>query len=722
MLLGGALLLLATAFAHAQPRVVDLDGRRVDAFDSDPAARATVFLFTTTDCPIANRYAPEVRRLAEAFGSRGVRFRLVYANPREDAATIRAHIQRFGYPVPALRDPGHELVTHLGVTVSPEAAVVDRAGAIVYRGRIDDRYADVGVDRPAPARRDLEEALTAIADGKPVRTPFTRAVGCILADFQPVTFSKHIAPLVFDRCGGCHRPTGAAPFSLLSYAEVRQRATQIAAVTRRRFMPPWKADSQAGAFAGQKRLTDGEIALVQRWIDDGALEGDRADLPPLPAWPTGWQLGTPDLIVTLDDPYVLSPEPSDVFRIFTIPLPIGETRYVTGLEFQPGNARVVHHANIRLDATPASRQLDARDPAPGYDGLLARSAGYPEGHFLGWTPGQIAPLVPADMAWRLDPGTDLVVQLHLQPSGATETVRPAIGLFFSRTPPTRTPTILRLGSQGIDIAPGTARHVITDSYVLPTAVELHALQPHAHYRAREIRGTATFPDGSTRTLIEIGDWDFRWQHVYRFVQPVPLPKGTRVAMQYTYDNSAANPRNPQLPPQRVFWGQRSFDEMGDLWFQFVARSASDRATMTAGIQRKMTAEDLIGLETLLRASPRDAELHDDAAVLYLATGQAERAIDHFRSSAALKPGEAAAHFNLGTALSVAGRLEDAVHEYREALRLRPGYAAAHNNLGLVLATQGRVAEALSHFREAVRLDPGNAQAQRNLATYARRVP
>jgi len=723
-MIAAAVLLLSTlGAAHASElRVVDLDGRQIDVLQSEPNVRATVFLFTTIDCPISNRYAPEVRRLHQRFSSQGIRFWLVYANPAERADAIRAHLKRFDYPVAALRDPHHDLVRHLGVTVSPEAAVIDPRGRTVYRGRIDDRYVEFGVDRPMPTRRDLEDALSAIVAGKPVPTPATRAIGCVLADFSPVTFAKDIAPLVFDRCGSCHRPSGPAPFSLLTYPEVRQRASQIVAVTRARFMPPWKGESDAGEFVGQKRLSDADIGLIQAWVDQGALEGNAADMPPRPTWMEGWQLGTPDLVVTLPQPYTLKAEPSDVFRIFVVRLPVDRTRYVTGLEFQPGNRRVVHHANIRLDATPASRELDARDPEPGYDGLMARSAVYPDGHFLGWTPGQVAPLVPGHMAWKLDPGTDLVVQLHMQPSGAPEAVRPVIGLFFGNEPPTRTPTILRLGSQGIDIAPEDTRYVVTDSYVLPVDVELHAVQPHAHYRARHVKGIATLPNGTAKSLIEIGDWDFRWQHVYRYTSPVSLPKGTRVAMHYTYDNGHDNPRNPQQPPQRVFWGQRSIDEMGDLWFQFVTRSEGDRDALNTEIVQKMTAEDIIGYQTMLRANPSDAELHDDLAVLYLSLGRAVDAVTHFRASAELKPSLPAAHFNLGTALSVAGRLDEAIVAYQAALKIRPDYASAHNNLGTVLAALGKTAAAIPHFREAVRLDDSNVQAQRNLAWHLAASP
>ena len=281
------------------------------------------------------------------------------------------------------------------------------------------------------------------------------------------------------------------------------------------------------------------------------------------------------MIVAPDEAYTLPAEGTDVFRIFVIRLPVDAPRYVRGVEFRPGNARVVHHANIRIDRTPTSRHLDEQDPAPGYDGLMARTAEYPDGHFLGWTPGQIAPLLPKSLAWRLEPGTDLVVQLHMQPSGKPERVRPTLGLFFGGEPPVRTPAMLRLGSQGIDIPAGERDYTISDSYVLPVDVELLAVQPHAHYRARDIKGVATLPDGTEKGLIYISDWDFRWQHVYRFVTPLALPRGTSVTMRYSYDNSAENARNPQHPPQRAGWGQRSSDEMGDLWLQVLTRNDAD---------------------------------------------------------------------------------------------------------------------------------------------------
>jgi Flp pilus assembly protein TadD/mono/diheme cytochrome c family protein len=521
------------------------------------------------------------------------------------------------------------------------------------------------------------------------------------AQTRVVTFDRDIAPLVFDRCAACHHPGGVAPFSLLEYESARQHASQIREVTRDRLMPPWRADSEYGPFIGQHPLTDREIDLIERWVSTGAAEGDARDLPPAPALTEGWQLGTPDLVVSLPQPYML--------------LRVDRVRFVRGVEFLPGNARVVHHANIRIDRTPASRRLDEQDPALGYEGLIAHSATYPDGHFLGWTPGQVAPLLPKGLAWRLEPQTDLVVEIHMQPSGKPEVVDPSIGFYFGSDPPGRPPAMLRLGRQSIDIPAGEKNYSIFDSFVLPVDVDVQAVQPHAHYRAHEVTGTATLPDGTTKTLIHLNDWDFRWQHVYRYETPVPLPKGTTLAMRYTYDNSADNPRNPTQPPQRVFWGQRSKDEMGDLWIQVLTKSDRDLDVLSAAFRPKMTAEDRVGYERAMQSDPTNAGLHDDAAMLDLDLGRISDAVAQFAASARLTPELPSAHFNLGTALSYAGRMDEAVAEFRRALEIRPDYPQAHNNLAGLLLLRGNISEALQHYHEAVRLDPAYAEAFGNMA-------
>jgi len=569
-------------------------------------------------------------------------------------------------------------------------------------------------------RRSLESLILRATRG--VFGVALLTITLIGSPLQVPTYTRDIAPLLAERCGMCHVPEGSAPFSLLTYADAKRYAAEIAAVTRTRYMPPWKADLENGPFAGQRPLTGDDIDRIQQWVAGGAAEGERADeratFPKKSAAPaqqsSGWRLGSPDLIVTLPQAYSLQAEGTDVFRIFVIPLPVTKTRFVRGLEFRTGNPRV-HHANIRLDKTGASRALDAADPGPGYSGLIARSANYPEGHFLGWTPGQVAPLQPKDLSWRLDPHTDLVIETHMQPSGRPETVQPSIGLYFSDTPPTRTPAMLRLSRQNIDIPAGDAQYIVSDSYVLPVDVAVQAVQPHAHYRARDIVGEATLPDGTTRRLIHIADWDFRWQHVFRFEHPLHLPKGTTLSMRWSYDNSPNNPRNPERPPKRALWGQHSSDEMGDLWIQVLTENEADLVTLTRQFRAKAAAEDINGYEAEIERHPGDTGLHDDVALLYLEVGRPAGAVAHFQKSLAVKGRSAPAHYNLGTALSAAGRLDQAAEQYRQAIQIDPKYANAHNNLGGVLLAQGKRDEALAAYREAVRLRPQSASGLENLA-------
>jgi Flp pilus assembly protein TadD/mono/diheme cytochrome c family protein len=533
-----------------------------------------------------------------------------------------------------------------------------------------------------------------------------------------VTFNRDIAPLVFSRCAQCHHPEGSAPFSLLTYQAARQHATQMAVVTKNRLMPPWNAESSYGPFVGLHPLRDDEIDLIRQWVQAGAPEGRSKDLPAAPHWAAGWQLGQPDLVVTFPEAYTLPADGPDISRVFVLPLPVDRVRFVQGVEFRPGNPRV-HHANIRIDATPASRRLDEQDPAPGYDGIILRSAVYPDGHFLGWTPGQAAPLLPKGLAWRLAPNSDLVVQMHMVPSGRPEAIQPSIGLYFTDDPPERTPVMLRLSNQTIDIPAGEKSYTVTDTYTLPVDVEVQAVQPHAHYLLHEVTGTATLPDGTSKTLIYIKDWDLRWQHVYRYETPFALPKGSTVSMRYTYDNSAGNPRSPTQPPAHVVWGQQSKEEMGDLWIQVLTKSPQERETLDVAFHAKWMATDIVGYEQLLKRNPANAALQDDCAVLYLELNRPAEAVPHFEASMKLNPASAAAHFNYGTTLMAVGRLDDAIGQFQRALQLRPEYALAHNNLGIAVLRLGHVDEALGHFRDAARVDPSNREPHANLASVLR---
>jgi tetratricopeptide (TPR) repeat protein/mono/diheme cytochrome c family protein len=537
-----------------------------------------------------------------------------------------------------------------------------------------------------------------------------------LAGHGAITFARDVAPIVYAECAGCHQPNGPAPFSLISYGDVRRHAAQIVEVTGRRIMPPWKPAQGGVRFLNERRLTNEQIRTLDQWVRDGTPEGPASEMPEPPRMNGAWQLGQPDLVLELAE-YALAPGGADVFRNFVVSVPAAARRYVRGLEFLPGN-RAVHHANIRIDPTPASRQLDEADPAPGYSGTILKSADFPDGHFLGWTPGQITPLAPTGLAWRLDPGSDLVVQLHLQPTGKVEHIRPRIALYFTADAPTRVPTMIRLGRQNLNIPAGSPAYRVVDRYVLPVDVEIHAVQPHAHYRARSVRAWATRPDSARVSLIDIERWDFNWQDQYRVAAPFWLPAGTTVEMEYVFDNSDANPRNPQHPPQPVPWGWRSSDEMADVWIQVMTRSEEDRHRLDPDIRRKMAIEDAVGCETLIAREPDHAALRDDAAALYMELGQPEQALMHFRAVERLQPRSAHAHYNVAVALDALGRVADASRSYKEAIRLEPGYSAAHNNLGSLLFAEHRLDEAQEHFERAVATNPDNAEAQNNLGAVS----
>jgi tetratricopeptide (TPR) repeat protein len=533
-----------------------------------------------------------------------------------------------------------------------------------------------------------------------------------------ITFNKDIAPIVWHRCSPCHRPGEIGPFNLLSYSDVRQRLTQIGIVTSRRLMPPWAPEAGRGEFDSERRLTDRELQAIQEWIAAGAIEGDKRDLPPLPTAllsPGGWQLGTPDLVVTMPRPYTVRAAGGDLFRTFVLPIPSVRARYVRAIEFRPENARVVHHANIGVDRTRSSRQLDEKDPEPGYAGGMVPDARYPEGQLLGWTPGQAAHAVPSGMTWRLEPNSDLVLQLHLQPTGRPEPLQVSVGFYFSDDPPTRMPLGLRLGSETIDIPAGDHEYIVRDEYVLPVDVEILAVQPHAHNLARQMEARATLPDGGTRWLISIPSWDFRWQDVYRYKTPFVLPKGSTISMRCTYDNSADNVRNPHRPPARVVWGQNTTDEMGDLWIQVVPVAPGDFAALRADFRRKAHAEDLAAYRKLLREDPTNPLRHDAVGDLYLEADRYEDAIAAYRESLKLNNASATTHYNLAYALSVRGRRAEAVDEFENAIRIDPEYSQAHNNLGAVLQLLGRTDEARHHYERAIALRPDNVDARVNLA-------
>ena len=531
-----------------------------------------------------------------------------------------------------------------------------------------------------------------------------------------LTFTKDIAPLLFEHCARCHRPGEAAPFPLLNYEDVRKRVAQIVRVTRDRFMPPWLPEPGYGRFAGERRLNDPQIAMLAQWVEEGAVEGDPADLPPAPQFPKGWQLGQPDLVVTMPEAYTLPASGPDVFRYFAAPIPVKGRRYVRAFEFRVDNARVVHHASVRVDPTSTSRRLDEEETEPGFsDRMLARSLNSPSsGQWLNWSPGKQPHMGGKDIAWLLQPNTDAVFELHMLTSGKPERVQAKVGLFFSERKPTQVPLFLRIGSETIDIPAGEQNYRNHDRYVLPVDALVLTVYPHAHYLCKTMKGYATLPDGTTQWLIHIKQWDFNWQDEYRYAEPVFLPKGTRIEMEYTYDNSANNLRNPNHPPKRVVYGPYSWDEMGDLWLQVLTLSKEDRDLLEQDHGLKQLFDNIAMYEQMLR--------HDhDSFTAHLRLGHAKQALGRFEDAAAharhairIQPDSAMAHYVLGVMLGLMNQFQEAADQYREAIRIRPTLADAHNNLGVLRLQSQQLDEAINYFQQALKVDPSFNEARSNL--------
>jgi len=528
---------------------------------------------------------------------------------------------------------------------------------------------------------------------------------------QP-TFTGAVAPILFKNCAPCHHAGGPGPFALISYEDARKHARQIVKVTGRRFMPPWPPDAGHGRFVGERHLTDGDIATLAAWVAAGTPEGDRSRLAAAPVYSAGWQLGAPDLILRAAQPLVVPAEGGDIFWNLVLPSTLTGTRYVRAMEILPGNARLVHHANVLLDTSGAGRVLDAQSPGPGFPGMdltLASNRFEPDSHFLFWKPGTPALAERSDTPWRLDPDTDLILNLHLQPSGRREPIQPAIGLYFSETPATRVPMLLQLEHDGaLDIPPGDAHFEVTDELVLPVPVQVLGVYPHAHYLGKIIEATAKLPDGSVQWLIRISDWDMKWQGVYQLADPLSLPKGTLLSMRWIFDNSSSNVRNPHTPPERVRGGNRAIDEMAHLWVQVLPARPEDRLTLQEALMRARLVKypgDFVALANL-------------GSVLE-SQGRLDEAIACLHQAVSARPDSAVVRNTLATSLRAANRPADALKEFERALQIDPTYTDAEYNLGTTLLSLNRPAEALSHLRRVTATHPDDAAALSDLgAAYA----
>ncbi|MBL8727531.1 MAG: hypothetical protein JNM25_03800 [Planctomycetes bacterium] len=401
------------------------------------------------------------------------------------------------------------------------------------------------------------------------------------------TFTEHVAPIVFGSCAHCHRPGEVAPFPLLSYADVKKRGRNLLAVVEDRFMPPWHPAPGYGSFRGEARLTDAQIDTLRAWVEAGMPEGPADRLPPLPAFPPGWQLGEPDLVLQTQGAFVVPADGRDIYRNFAIPLGLPDDVWVTAIEVRPQARGVLHHVLIFLDEERQAQALEGRDGRPGFAGMRLQRAPM----LAGWAVGGMPEHLPDGLALRIPKGSDLVLQSHLHPSGKRESEQTTIGLHLARRPPPHTLVSIQLPpffgfTKGLDIPAGEPDYRFADSFELPCDVLAITVGGHAHKLCRSMRMHAVLPDGADVPLLHIPHWDFDWQNRYTYREPVRLPKGAVVHAELRYDNSAANPDNPNDPPERVRWGRETTDEMGSITLLVVPADDADLDTLQAAVGRK----------------------------------------------------------------------------------------------------------------------------------------
>ena len=401
------------------------------------------------------------------------------------------------------------------------------------------------------------------------------------------TYHKDVSRVLQNHCQDCHRPGQVAPFSLLTYEQARKRGSDLVAVTEGHKMPPWPASmKEGGPFRDARVMSAAETAMIAEWVAAGCPEGDAKDAPAAKSWGSDWPLGEPDLVLSVPEAYALDADGKDEHRVFVVPTGLNEDRWVSAIDFKPGNPKVVHHVLCAFDTAGRAAKLDAADPKPGY-AVFGGFGVLPSGGLGGWAPGKRPAHLPAGVGRFLPAGADVLLQVHYHKSGKAETDATKVGLYFSKGPidkQVRGQAVFAPARAGLFSRPNLLIPAEDGDYEVKgrTTVgrDAHviAVAPHMHWLGKDFLLTATKPDGSKVTLIRIDDWNFNWQGTYDFATPVALPKGTKVELLAHFDNTSKNPANPSKPAVPVRWGEQTTDEMciGFLQLTYDEEHAGDR--------------------------------------------------------------------------------------------------------------------------------------------------
>ncbi len=536
--------------------------RRPRSLDSFKDKKCFAVVFIGNECPLANLYIPTLielhKKYAEGeYAERGVQFLAINSNVQDTFVQVAAHAQDREVPFPVLKDFDHRAADAFGAKRTPEAFLLDAQGVIRYHGRIDDQYG-IGFQREKPTRQDLKAAIDEFLADKAITTPQTEPSGCIIARAKKprvngeVNFAQHVSRIVQKNCQECHRPGEIGPMSLLTYEHAKNWAETIREVVLEQRMPPWHADPRYGKFLNDRKLSQDDADTLLEWVDLGCPKGDDKDLPPPAQFTDGWKIGQPDVVFQMPKEFNVPATGVLDYKKFAVDPGFKEDVWVQAAECRPGNRAVVHHIIVYM-------QLPLQ-PLYALDGTASM--------LTGWAPGDMPATYRPGTAKKIPAGAKLVFEVHYTPNGTEQTDRSSVGIIFAKQPPEQVAEVNILANLPIKIPPQTGNHREELSYTFRRDARILSFMPHMHLRGTSAKYVATYPDGKTETLLSVPDYDFNWQSVYRFAEPVRVPKGTKLKWIGTWDNSPDNPRNPD-PAKEVRWGLQTWDEMQNGWMDVV---------------------------------------------------------------------------------------------------------------------------------------------------------
>jgi len=521
--------------------------------------QAYVLVFTSTQCPLVKRSMPKLVDIDTRFGPRGVQVVAVNVGLEDSIRDMAAQAIEYEASFPFVKDTDLSCVKALGIDRTPEVALLNADRVLVFRGRIDDQYR-LGGSRPEPTRRDLEEALNELLDGKKISVAETPVDGCLIA--HPIaavkegpvpTFHKDIAPVLNKRCVACHREGAAGPFALTSYSDAKAHAEMMSEVITDLRMPPWYAHSKPGMYQNDPSLTREERETVVRWVNSGRPEGDPKDAPELPAPSSAkWRIGEPDMVVSMLDEHQIPATGYIPYKEFLLPYVFFNETWLEAIEIRPDNPAVVHHCNMAY--------------------VTSKGAGnetFITGHVPGGQPMDLGRF-DNGLAYRVPALATLGLQVHYTTTGKEERCKISVGFRFPKQIVHKQLKHFLLDPHRIQIAPGDGAFPIKAAKQIDQDVTLLGLFTHMHVRGKDMTFYAHLPDQTRDTLLQIPNYNFEWQLGYEIAPgKKKLPKGTKIEAIAHYDNSTFNPYNPD-PKRTVPYGLQTYDEMFNGYGFFVA--------------------------------------------------------------------------------------------------------------------------------------------------------